>query len=133
MFYGYICYLGLPFFIFSRPNFEEEAFKSCRRAVARLLSEKESPEVNMQLRVVRDGLQKLLQERERADIEKEALVITSFFKAPCFRLFFQVFFFFWVASFVMLGVLGAQPVEYPYTGLSALATGYYFFFLLFLI
>jgi quinol-cytochrome oxidoreductase complex cytochrome b subunit len=55
---------------------------------------------------------------------------TAFFKGPRFRVVFKVFFFLWVASFVLLGVLGAKPVEYPYSELSVFAASYYFIFLL---
>ena len=53
-----------------------------------------------------------------------------FFKAPQFRLVFKFFFFFWVASFLLLGFLGAKPVEFPYSELSIGATCYYFGFFL---
>jgi len=42
------------------------------------------------------------------------------------------FFFYWVLffDFIILGWIGQQPVEYPYTLIGTLATAYYFFFFL---
>jgi hypothetical protein len=33
MFYGYICYIGLPFFSYSIPSFKKESFRARRRAL----------------------------------------------------------------------------------------------------
>jgi quinol-cytochrome oxidoreductase complex cytochrome b subunit len=126
MFYGYICYIGLPF-LYSRPSFEKELFKARRQAVDRLLSSGEIFLIKPQLLVVLQGLQESIIDK------KEPFLITSFFKAPRYRIFFRFFFFIWVASFILLGFLGAKPVEYPYSELSVLATGYYFCFFLFFI
>jgi quinol-cytochrome oxidoreductase complex cytochrome b subunit len=130
MFYGYICYIGLPFFPYSRPNFEKELFKARRRAVDSILSSGEGETyINFELWVVLQGLQEYIIEKKK----KEPFLITSFFKAPRYRIFFRFFFFLWVASFILLGFLGAKPVEYPYSELSVLATGYYFCFFLFFV
>ena len=45
----------------------------------------------------------------------------------CFKFFFSL----WLASVVLLGVMGANPVEYPYINISTAAAVYYFFFILF--
>jgi ubiquinol-cytochrome c reductase cytochrome b/c1 subunit len=53
-------------------------------------------------------------------------------KAPRFRPVFKFFFSFWVLNFLLLGILGGKPVEFPYTGLSVLVSVFYFsFFLLY--
>jgi ubiquinol-cytochrome c reductase cytochrome b subunit len=56
---------------------------------------------------------------------------TTRIKAPECRFYFTFFFSFFVLSFILLGVLGAKPIEYPYTGLSVVIGAYYFFFLIF--
>jgi len=45
------------------------------------------------------------------------------------------FFFYWILffDFIILGWIGQQPVEYPYTLIGTLATAYYFFFFLILL
>ena len=53
----------------------------------------------------------------------------EFYKSPELRPSFIIFFWFWVVSFILLGWLGAKPVEYPYTQVSVLSSCYYFFFL----
>jgi hypothetical protein len=119
--------------VHSKPNFAANLSESRLWAGNRLRAEPASLIKDWQLAVLRKCLKKERQEKARAKKKKQDLVIISFFKAPRYRLCFRVFFFIWVASFVLLGVLGAKPVEYPYSELSALATGYYFCFFLFLI
>ena len=46
---------------------------------------------------------------------------------------FKVMFSFWVFNFLLLGVLGGQPVEYPYSEVSVVVSFFYFFFFLLLL
>jgi quinol-cytochrome oxidoreductase complex cytochrome b subunit len=57
---------------------------------------------------------------------------TSTLRSSDFRPFYKFFFWYLVFSFLLLGWLGACPVEEPYIFLSRLLTFYYFLFFLFL-
>jgi quinol-cytochrome oxidoreductase complex cytochrome b subunit len=50
-----------------------------------------------------------------------------------FRPLFKIFYWFFIVDVILLGWLGAKPVEAPYILLGQLATFYYFFFILILI
>jgi ubiquinol-cytochrome c reductase cytochrome b/c1 subunit len=50
------------------------------------------------------------------------------YKGPTFRPVFKFFFTCWVFNFFLLGVLGGNPVEFPYTELSIFVSVCYFLF-----
>jgi ubiquinol-cytochrome c reductase cytochrome b subunit len=58
---------------------------------------------------------------------------TSVTSSARFRPFFKVFYWFFIIDVVLLGWLGAQPVEAPFILIGQLATVYYFIFLIILI
>jgi ubiquinol-cytochrome c reductase cytochrome b/c1 subunit len=53
------------------------------------------------------------------------------FKGPRIRPLFKFFFSFWVFNFLLLGILGGKPVEFPYTELSVFVSVFYFLFFIF--
>ena len=56
----------------------------------------------------------------------------AFYKGPRFRPIFKFFFSLWVFNFILLGILGGKPVEFPYSEVSVLVSIFYFsFFLLY--
>jgi quinol-cytochrome oxidoreductase complex cytochrome b subunit len=58
---------------------------------------------------------------------------TSYFeKNRLFDIIFLTFFWFFAGSVVLLGWLGAQPIEYPYSTLAIIGTISYFGYFIFL-
>ena len=57
-------------------------------------------------------------------LSNEAPILSARFR-PIFKLFFWL----WISIVVLLGWLGAQPIEYPYLGLSRFGTTLYFIIL----
>jgi quinol-cytochrome oxidoreductase complex cytochrome b subunit len=54
-------------------------------------------------------------------------------RSPVFKPYYKTLIWFFGANFILLGWIGQQPVEYPYTELGALCTTIYFFILFILI
>jgi len=52
-------------------------------------------------------------------------------KGPRFRQIFKFFFSLWVFNFLLLGILGGKPVEFPYSEVSVAVSLYYFSFFFF--
>lgn len=50
-------------------------------------------------------------------------------RSPIFKPYYKTLIWFFGANFILLGWIGQQPVEYPYTELGALCTFLYFFIL----
>lgn len=57
----------------------------------------------------------------------------SYIRSGLFRPYYKILFWFLVGNFLILGWIGAKPVEYPYVGIGQVSTFLYFFIFLFLI
>jgi quinol-cytochrome oxidoreductase complex cytochrome b subunit len=60
-------------------------------------------------------------------------LFTPFYKSPKFKYFFSIILWFFLGNFIILGWIGQQPVELPFTTIGAVSTFIYFFILFILL
>lgn len=56
-------------------------------------------------------------------------LFTPYYKSPRFKIFFAITQWFFLGNFIVLGWIGQQPVELPFTTIGAISTFIYFFIL----